>query len=133
MVDEVYAHMKEILGVGAIYPSQSPWCYAVVLVSKKDKGLCFCIDSGKLNARTKKGSYPLPRIKEAIESLVKAGCFPCLDLKVDILHIAMDEASKQYTTFTVGNLEFFECEHMPFGLCNAPATFQSLMQKCLGN
>ena len=44
----------------------------------------------------------------------------------------MDEALKQYTAFTMGNLGFFECEHMPFGLCNAPATFQRLMQNCLG-
>ena len=44
----------------------------------------------------------------------------------------MDEDLKQYTAFTVGNLEFFECEPMPFGLCNAPATFQRLMQNCLG-
>ena len=44
----------------------------------------------------------------------------------------MDEASKQYTAFTVGNLGFFECDMMPFGLCNAPATFQWLMQKCMG-
>ena len=44
----------------------------------------------------------------------------------------MDEASRQYTTFTVGNLGFFECDRMPFGLCNAPATFQRLMQNCMG-
>ena len=44
----------------------------------------------------------------------------------------MDEASKQYTAFTVGLLGFFKCEHMPFGLCNAPTTFQWLMQNCLG-
>ena len=44
----------------------------------------------------------------------------------------MDEASKQYTAFTVGNLGFFECNGMPFGLCNAPATFQRLMQNCMG-
>ena len=44
----------------------------------------------------------------------------------------MDEASKQYSTYTVGNLGFFECEQMPFRLCNAPATFQRLMQNYLG-
>ena len=44
----------------------------------------------------------------------------------------MDETSKQYTAFTVGNIGFFECKHMPSGLCNAPATFQRLMQNCLG-
>ena len=44
----------------------------------------------------------------------------------------MEEASKPYTTFTVDNLGFFDCDHMPFGLCNASATFQRLMQNCLG-
>ena len=44
----------------------------------------------------------------------------------------MEESSKQYTAFTVGTLGFFQCEHMPFGLCNAPATFQRLMTNCLG-
>ena len=44
----------------------------------------------------------------------------------------MDKASKQYTAFTVGSLGFFECEHMLFGLCNMPTTFQRLMQNCLG-
>ena len=44
----------------------------------------------------------------------------------------MEEALKQYTAFTVGNLGFFKCNHMPFGFCNVPATFQWLMQNCLG-
>ena len=131
MVDEVHAHMKEMLEMGAICPSQSPWCNAVVLVHKKDRGLCFCIDFCKLNARTKKDSCSLPQIQTAIESLVGAGCFSCLDLKAGFWKIAMDEASKQYTTLTMGNLGFFECECIPFGLCNAPATFQRLMQNCL--
>ena len=53
-------------------------------------------------------------------------------MKSGFWQIKMDEESKQYTAFTVGNLGFFECERMPFGLCNAPATFQRLMQNCLG-
>ena len=81
---------------------------------------------------TKIDSYPLPHIQEAIESLIGAGYFSCLDLKADFWHITMDEASTLYTAFTVGNLEFFKCEHMSFGLCNAPATFSRLMQNCLG-
>ena len=108
MVDEICAHMKEMLEVDAIYPSQSPWCDAVVLVCKKDGGLHFCIDFCKLNARTKKDSYPLLQIQEAIESLVGAGHFSCLDLKVGFWQIAMDKALKQYTTPTMGNPGLFE-------------------------
>ena len=69
MVEEVRAHMKEMLEVGTIPPSQSPWCNAVMLVRKKDGGLCFCIDLHKLNVMDQKDSYPLPNIQEAIESL----------------------------------------------------------------
>ena len=132
MVEEVRNHLKEILELGAIRPSQSAWCNAMVLVRKKDGGLRFCIDFRLLNAHTKKDSYPLPRIQEALESLVDAGHFSCLDLKSGFWQIKMDEVSRQYTTFTVGNLGFFECDRMPFRLCNMPATFQWLMQNCMG-
>ena len=90
----------------------------------------FLIDFHCLNACTKKDSYPLPRIQEVLESLVGTGHCSCLDLKSGFWQIKMDKASKQCTAFTVGNLGFFECERMPFGLCNAPATFQ--WQNCMG-
>ena len=115
--------------VDAIHPSQSLWCNAVVLVCKKDGGLCFCISFHKLNVRTK-DPYSLPWIQEVIESLVGTGYFFCLDIKAGFWQIAMDEASKQYTAFTVGNIGFFECEHVLFGLCNTLAIFQRLMQNC---
>ena len=121
-----------MLESGAIRPSQSAQCNAVVLVQKKDGSLQFCIDFCHLNAHMKKDSYPLPRIQEALESLVGAGHFSCLDLKCGFWQIKMDEVLKHYTTFTVGNLGFFKCNHMPFGLCNALETFQQLMQNCLG-
>ena len=132
MVEEVRNHLKEMLESGAIKPSQSAWCNAMVLVQKKNGSLHFCIDFHHLNACTKKDSYPLPSIQEALESLVGAGHFSCLDLKSGFWQIKMEEASKQYTAFTVGNLGFFKCDQMPFGLCNAPATFQQLMQNCMG-
>ena len=104
MVDEVCTHMKEMLEAGMIHPSQSPWCNAVVLVCKKNGGLCFCTDFCKLNTRTKKASYLLLWIQEAIDSLVGTGYFSCLDFKVGFWQIVMDEASKQYTAFTVVNI-----------------------------
>ena len=76
MIDEVHAHVKEMLEAGAIHPSQSLWYNAIVLVCKKDGGLCFCIDFCKLNVRTKKDSYPLPQIQEVIKSLVGLVYFP---------------------------------------------------------
>ena len=80
LVEEVSAHLREMLDSGMICPSQSVWCNAVVLVQKKDRILHFCIDFHHLNA-CMKYSYPLPRIQEALESLVGAGHFSCLDLK----------------------------------------------------
>ena len=121
-----------MLESGAIWPSQSAWSNAVVLVRKKDGGLWFYIDFCCLNTCMKKDSYPLPRIQEALESLVGAGHFSCLDLKSGFWKIKMEEASKQYTAFTLGNLGFFKCDCMPFGLCNVLTTFQQLMQNCLG-
>ena len=110
MVEEVRTHMKEMLEAGAIHPSQSPLCNTIVLVRKKEGGLHFCRDFHKLNVRTKKDSYPLPHIWEGIESLVGVGYFSCLDLKVGFWQIAIDDMSKQYTAFMVGNLGFFKCE-----------------------
>ena len=65
------------------------------------------MDFCKLITRTKKDSYLLLQIQETIESWVGAGCFSCLDLKVGFWQIAIDEASQQYTAFTVGNVGFF--------------------------
>ena len=121
-----------MLEAGAIRPSNSPWCNTVVMVHKKDGGLRFCIDFRKLNTKTKKDSYPLLHIPKTLNSLVGARFFSMLDLKSGFWQIMMDEGSKQYTSFTVGNLGVFEYERMSFGLCNAPATFQRLMQSCLG-
>ena len=113
---EVNTHLQEILDSGTICPSLSMWCNTVVLVWKKDGSICFCIDFWCHNTHTKKDSYPLPRIQEALESLVGTGYFSGLDLKSRLWQIKMDESSKQYTTFTIDNLGFFECNCMPFAV-----------------
>ena len=115
LVEEVQNHLREMPESGAIWPNQSAWCNAVVLVRKKDGDLHFCIGFCHLNACTKKDSYPLPRIQEALESLVGAGHFSCLDLKSGFWQIKMDEASKHYTVFTVGNLGFLNAILCPLG------------------
>ena len=107
LVEEVHMHLQEMFDSGVICPSQSTWCNTVVLVQKKDGGLHFCIGFWHLNACTKKDSYPLPGIQEALESLVSTGYFSCLDLKSGFWQIKMNESSKQYTVFTIGNLGFF--------------------------
>ena len=132
LVDEVCQHIQEMLDSSAIRPSQSPWCNAMVLVRKKDGSLRFCIDFCRLNARTKKDAYPLPHMQETMESMVGTQHFSCMDLKSGFWQVRMDEESRQYTAFTVGSMGIYEFLHMPYSLCNAPATFQCLMQNCLG-
>ena len=132
LLDEVREHLQEMLDSGAIQPLQSTWCNPVVLIGKKDGGLWFCIDFRRLNARTKKDSYPLPWMQETMKSLVGARFFSIMDLKSGFWQVKMSEKSRQYTAFTIGSMGIFEFLRMPYSLCNAPATFQWLMQNCLG-
>ena len=131
-LDEVREHLKLMLDAGVIWPSNSPWCNAVVLVRKKDGSLRFCIDFRKLNSLTVKDSHLLPRICETLESLTGAAHYLTFDMNSGFWQVPMDEESKQYTAFTLGSMGLYECESMPFGLCNALPTFQRLMQNCLG-
>ena len=84
-------HVNDMLRAGAIRPSSSPWCNAVVLVQKKDSGLHFCIDFRKLNVRTK-NSYPLPHIQEMLESLEGSCIFSSFNFKLGFWQVEMDEA-----------------------------------------
>ena len=132
MYDEVKAHIQEMLNLGAIRPSNSPWASAIVLVRKKDGRLRFCIDLRRLNNRTIKDAYSLPKIESILDSLIGAQIFSTLDLKAGYWQVEMAEECKAYTAFTCGPLRFYECDTMPFGATNAPATFQRLMHDCLG-
>ena len=121
-----------MLDAGVIRLSNSPWCNAVVLVRKKDGSLRFCIDFRRLNSLTVKDSHPLPHICETLESLAGVAHYTTIDMNSGFWQVPMDDESKQYTAFTLGSMGLYECESMPFGLCNAPPTFQRLMLNCLG-
>ena len=130
--EAVRKHLQEMLDLGAIRPSDSSWCSAVVLVKKKNGELRFCIDLRKLNA-TVKDAYSLPMIDENLERLKGSCVFSSLDLKSGYWQVEIEEESKQYTAFTLGLLGFFECNRMSFGATNSSATFQRLMESCLGD
>ena len=119
LFEEVCTSLRDMLDAGAICPSQSPWCNTIVLVRKKDGSLRSCMDFRWLNAWTKKDSYSLPRIQEALESMAGATHFSSMDLKSGFWQVKMAPGSQPYMA-------------LPFGLCNAPATFQRLMQNTLG-
>ena len=133
LYDEFRNHLQEMLKLGAIRRSCSPWASAIVLVRKKNGKLRFCIDLRKLNSKTLKDSYALPRIEQTLESLADSMVYSTLDLTSGYWQVEMAEDCKPYTAFTCGPLGFFECETMPFGATNAPATFQRLMVDCLGD
>ena len=103
----------------------------MVLVCKKDGSLQFCIDLRKLNNQTITDAQSLPRIEDSLDCLNGAAIFTSLDLQSGYWQVEMMEDSKPLNTFTVGPLGFYECVWIPFGLTNALATFQCLMETCL--
>ena len=131
--DDLRAHIQEMLDISAIHWLHSPWASTVVLVWKKDGGLRFCIDLRKLNNWTVKDAYLLPWIDKTLDSLQGPQWFSSLDPKSGYWQVKIDEESKPLTAFTLGPLGFYECKRMPFGLTIAPATFQRLMETCLGD
>ena len=121
-----------MLNIGAIQQSTSPWASPMVLVHKKDGSLWFCIDLRKLNNQAIKDAQSLPRIEDSLDCLDGATIFTNLDLQSGYWQVELTEASRPLTSFTIGPLGFYECVQMPFGLTNALATFQCLMESCLG-
>ena len=94
--------MKDMLDVGAIRKSSSPYCSNVVLCRKSDGYLRFCINLRKLNSRTIKDAYTLPRIEDTLDRLVDAKYFSNLDLKSRYCQVGLGEEDKMKTAFTVG-------------------------------
>ena len=131
LLEEVHTSIRDMPEMGAIHPSQSPWCNAIVLVQKKDGTLHFCVDFRCLNMQMKKDSYPLPHIQKALESMVGSAHFSSMDFKLGFWQIKMAPESQQYTAFMVGNLRFYRFTRMLFRLCNVPMMFQHLMQNTL--
>lgn len=126
-VDELISDMRQD---DVIEPSGSPWCSPVVLVKKKDGTTRFCVDYRKLNDITIKDSYPLPRIDDTLDTLSGSVWFSALDLKSGYWQVEIEDKDKEKTAFSVGN-GLWQFKVMPFGLCNAPATFERLMEYVL--
>ncbi len=128
--DELKRQTDELLSLGFIRVSQSPYASPVIFVKKKDGTIRMCIDYRALNKITVPNKYPLPLADELFERLIDAKYFTKLDLRSGYHQIRMTESSIQKTAFTTryGQFEFLV---MPFGLTNAPSTFMSAMHKTL--
>jgi len=122
----VNEQLDRMLADGTIESASSEWAANVVLARKKDGSLRFCIDYRQLNEKTKKDSYPLPRIDECLDALAEGSWFSTLDLRSGYHQVAMSPDDADKTAF-VTRRGIFRWKVMPFGLCNAPATFQRLM------
>ena len=128
--EEVRQLVEDMLVMGIIQESNSAWSSPTVLVKKKDGTTRFCIDYRRLNQVTKVDAYPLPHIEDSLNTLGSARFFCSLDLASGYWQVEMDAADREKTAFvTQGGL--YEFRVMPFGLVNAPATFERLMERVL--
>ena len=105
----------------------------LLLSTKKSGEICLCIDFRALNAVTVHDSFPLPRIKEALQAVKAAVWFTSFNLAQGYLQLAMDEVDIHKTAFRAGSSRLYEFTHMPFGLSNVGASFCRLMEMCLGD
>lgn len=131
-LDELHRHIKELLELGLIQPSSSPWGAPVLFCKKKDGSLRMCIDYRALNQLTVRNTSPLPRIDECLDRLKGASYFTSLDLKSGYHQIRIQPEDVPKTAFNTryGKFEFLV---LPFGLCNSPPSFQQWMNDLLGD
>jgi len=115
--------VNRMLEAKVVRPSTSEWAIPVVFVPKEDRSPLFCVDYRRLNAVTKKDSYPIPRMEDCIDSLGDARVFSRIDCNAGYWQIPMapDDIDKTAFTCHMGTYEYLI---MAFGLTNAPTTFQ---------
>lgn len=132
MQTHINRELDEMINLGVVEKSKSPWSSPILLVKKKDGSYRFCVDFRKLNAVTERDSYPLPYIQNTLDKLRNAHYLTTLDIRSAYWQVGVAESSRPYTAFTVPGRGLFQFTRMPFGLHNAPATWQRLIDEVLG-
>ena len=117
---------------GVIKESFSEWSTPIVMAKKANGGYRLCLDFRKLNAVSKKDAYPIPYMSDILKQLKASKYISTTDLSSAFNPIPLDEACQEYTAFTVPGRGLFQFVRMPFGLSNAPATFQRLIDRVIG-
>ena len=130
MEDEVDRQIEDMLQKGVKQPSKSPWSSRVVMVEKKDGTKRFCADYRRLNDVTIKDAYPLPRIDQSLDQMAGAAWFSCVDLMSWYWQLEVEPSDREKTAFSTKS-RLLKFKVMPSGLCNAPATFERLMEVIL--
>lgn len=128
--DVIQKELDKMLKQGVISASHSAWASPVVLVKKKDGSVRFCIDYRQLNDITEKDAYPLPRVDDNLDALSGAKLFSTLDLASGYWQVGVDPKDQEKTAFCT-RYGLYQWRVMPFGLCNAPSTFERLMERVL--
>lgn len=118
----------EMLKKRVIRKSMSPWSSPVVLITKKNGDVRFCVDYRRLNSLLVTDSYPLPNISDTLGALGGCKYFCTMDLTSGFWQIPMTEADKEKTAFATRD-GLYQFNTMPIGLCDAPATFERFMEK----
>jgi hypothetical protein len=129
---ELQMQLKELLDLGLIRPSVSPWGALVIFVKKKDGSLRLCIDYRDLNRATVKNRYPMPRIDDLFDQMKGAAVFSKIDLRSGYHQLRIKEGDIPKMAFRTrfGHYEFIV---VPFRLTNAPTVFMSLMNGVFGS
>jgi hypothetical protein len=125
-IEEVEKQLATLLDNGWVEPSTSPYGAPIIFAPKKDGTWRMCVDYRRLNEITIKNAYPLPRIDELLDQLGGAKVFSIIDLQSGYHQVRIKPADREKTAFHTP-FGAFQYTVMPFGLCNAPATFQALM------
>lgn len=126
----VEEEVEKLLAYGAIRPSQSPWSSCGTVVPKKDGSPRFCVDYRKLNDLTVKDVHPIPKAQDQLAVLQGCKFFSTMDAASGYWQVELEESAIPKTAFVTPN-GLYEWLVMPFGLCNAPATFVRMMHEIL--